>query len=133
MNYRNDAVYVNINGHRDWLPHDYHTARRLAGEADTAVIPWPQWYREKADYQAWLENLRTAQIDLLFVSRINLHGHIILPPLELAPFPIEREWADAHPEEFEKLGPEPVSQGTMPWNCVYRLRRRSAGFGVNTE
>jgi hypothetical protein len=120
--YRNEAIYVNTNRHRSWLPHDYHKARRLAGKSDTAAIPWPQWYREEADYQAWLKNLRAEQIDLLFVSRTNLHGRSSSRPDELLPFPIERIWADAHPEEFEYLGPQPATQGSIPWACVYRLR-----------
>jgi hypothetical protein len=119
---RNDAVYVNINRHRDWLPHDYHKARRLAGKSETAAIPWPQWSREEADYQFWLANLRAKQIDMLFVSRMNLHGRLYVRQDELPPFPIERTWADAHPEEFEKLGPQSATEGSIPWSCIYRLR-----------
>jgi hypothetical protein len=122
--YRNDAVYVNINRHRDWLPHDYHNARRLAGKSETAAIPWPQWYREEADYQSWLENLRANQIELLFVSRTNLHGRLYFRQDELPPFPIERTWAETHPEEFEYLGPKPATEGLIPWACVYRLREQ---------
>jgi hypothetical protein len=120
--YRNDAVYVNINRHRDWLPHDYHRARCLAGKSDTAAIPWPQWYREEADYQAWLDNLRAEQINLLFVSRTNLHGRLHTRHDGLPPFPIERTWADAHPEDFEYLGAKPATEESIPWACVYRLR-----------
>jgi hypothetical protein len=123
--YRNDVVYVNINRRRDWLPHDYHKARALAGQPDKAAIPWPEWNREEADYEAWLENLRTQQIDLLFVARTNLHGRLAALRGDLPPFPIERTWADTHPEEFEHLGPQPATRGLIPWACVYRLRNWS--------
>ncbi|MEO7652728.1 MAG: hypothetical protein ABIZ80_19890, partial [Bryobacteraceae bacterium] len=133
MNYGNDAVYVNINRHRDWLPHDYHKARCLTGKTDTAAISWPQWYREEANYQAWLGNLRTAKIDLLFVSRINLHGQLVALEGELPAFPIERTWADAHPDEFEDLGPHSVFMGSIPWARVYRLRELPENLGAVSE
>ena len=131
--YRNVVVYVNINRHRDWLPHDYHKARALAGQPDKAAIPWPQWYREEADYEAWLENLRTQRIDLLFVTRTNLHGRLAALRGDLPPFPIERTWADTHPEEFEHLGPQPATRGLVPWACVYRLRKRSGNSGSSAK
>jgi hypothetical protein len=123
-NHRNDAIYVNINRHRNWLPHDYHQARRRAGQPDTATIPWPQWYREEADYEAWLENLRAARIDFFFVSRTNLHGRPPTPDGGLPPFPIEKTWADAHSEEFEFLGPQSPEED-LSWARVYRLRERA--------
>jgi hypothetical protein len=131
--YRNDAVYVNINRHRDWLPHDYHKARALRGDTDKAAIPWPQWYREEAEYEAWLENLRAQRIDLLFVTRTNLHGRLADLRGDLPPFPIERTWADTHPDEFEYLGPQPATGGPVPWACVYRLRMKSGDRGASSE
>jgi hypothetical protein len=123
--FRNEAVYVNVDRHRDWLPHDYHAARRARGKSERSKIPWPQWYREQPDYRAWLDNLRFGKIDLLFVSRINLHGRHSEAPFELPEFPVERDWADSHPDEFEDLGPQPEMDGPIPWARVYRLRQSS--------
>jgi len=131
-NCRNDAIYVNINRHRNWLPHDYHEARRVAVSADTAAIPWPQWYRDQPDYEAWLDNLRAARIDLLFVSRINLQGRLVNLNGALPDFPVEATWADAHPEEFEFLGPKEAGD-PISWARVYRLRERPADFGATPE
>lgn len=131
--FRNDAFYVNVNRHRDWLPHDYHRARRLSGLTDKAAIPWPQWYREEANYESWLENLRWSRTDLLFVTRTNLHGRRLDLSGELPAFPIERAWADAHPEDFEFLGPPRAPEGNIPWACVYRLRKSPRDVGATLE
>ena len=52
----NDVRYINVNTHRDWLPHDYFLARQQTGERDLAAKPWPQWDRTQMDYAAWLDN-----------------------------------------------------------------------------
>jgi hypothetical protein len=129
---RNEVRYINVNAHRTWLPHDYHLARHNSGLIDKAEIPWPQWDREQTDYTAWLDNLRAAEIDLLFVSRVNLHGRIVELHGELPPFPIERRWADHHPEDFEDLGPQETA-GQIPWARVYRVRARASSGGAEPE
>lgn len=116
---RNEVEYVNINGHLDWLPHDYHRARRAGA---TARDPWPQWYRTEADFASWLTNLRRRRIEFLFVARENRHGRLEAGPESLPRFPIEKEWADAHPEGFVDLGPFRYPPGMIPWVRVYRVR-----------
>jgi hypothetical protein len=98
---RNDVRYINVDAHRDWLLHDYHRAARLRGSPN-----WPDtrpgWDRMHADYEAWLANLRAARIQMLVVARANPDEG----PHNLADrswFPIERVWADAHPETFQPL------------------------------
>jgi len=115
---RNQVEYVNINAHPDWLPHDYHRAR---GAGAPARDPWPQWYRTEADFESWLDNLRRQQIEFLFVARENRHGRLDLGPQTLAEFPIEKDWADTHPERFADLGPFRYPPGTIPWVRVYRV------------
>ncbi len=118
---RNHVEYVNINDHPDWLPHDYHRERLRRGQAGLAATPWPQWSRSIADYDAWMANLRSHRIDFLFIARENLHGRLDPAPGTLPPFPIERTWADAHPESFVDLGPFEYPIDTVPWVRVYRL------------
>jgi len=117
---RNDVQYININDHSDWLPHDYHRDRQRRGLFELAQDPWPQWYRSQADFESWLANLRAHRIELLFIGRENRHGRLetggVLPQ-----FPIERVWADAHPDTFVDLGPFQYPAGTIPWVRVYRL------------
>jgi hypothetical protein len=116
---RNEVYYVNINAHLDWLPHDYH--RHSAAALAPARDPWPQWYRTDADFDSWIANLRRRQIEFLFVARENRHGRVEPRPGELPRFPIEKDWADAHPEQFDDLGPFSYPPGTIPWVRVYRV------------
>ena len=119
---RNEVKYVNINDHLDWLPHDYHRQRRRAGRSDLASDPWPQWYPSEADFDAWMKNLHRHRIEFLFVARENRHGRLEPVPGELPAFPVERRWADAHPESFIDLGPYRYPPGVVPWVRVYRVR-----------
>ncbi|MDR3638100.1 MAG: glycosyltransferase family 39 protein [Isosphaeraceae bacterium] len=95
---RNEVRYVNVDAHRDWLMHDYH---RAAGYPAWPG-PRPGWDRLHPDYDAWLANLRAERIQLLVVTRANPNeGRHNIADRE--GFPIERVWADAHPETFEPL------------------------------
>ena len=115
---RNQVQYVNIDGHREWLLHDYHRAALERGEPN-----WPNsrpgWDRAEPDYQAWLGNLEAAGIQLLVVTRVNpAEGPHNVADAES--FPIERSWAEGHPESFEPL--YGVKEGD-PFFRLYRLRR----------
>ena len=119
---RNHVEYVNINAHRDWLMHDYHRESLSEGRGE-----WPNsrpgWDREQADYDAWLANLEARGIQLLVVTRVNPNeGPHNVADADL--FPIERQWADAHPESFEPLYGA-VEQD--PWFRLYRVRPRGGG------
>jgi hypothetical protein len=98
---RNDVRYVNVDEHRDWRMHDYHRRARLSG-APGWSSPWPTWDRQHPDYRAWRANLAAARIDLLVVASMG-RPRGSLPDEDDEGFPIERQWADAHPESFELL------------------------------
>jgi Dolichyl-phosphate-mannose-protein mannosyltransferase len=121
IGHRNDVEYVNIDHHPDWLPHDYHRERLRRGQSGLAADPWPQWYRSTANYDAWLANLRRRGIDFVFIARENRHGRLEVNAGMLPSFPIERRWADAHPESFVDIGPFEYPADIIPWVRVYRL------------
>ncbi len=101
MQLQNDVRYVNINSHAGFRLHDYHAASVARGESLSST-PTPDWDRREADEYAWIENLRRAEIDLLFIGHTNRSGglHNIH---DAEGFPIERTWADRHPEIFSLL------------------------------
>lgn len=102
-NLRNRVRYVNVNRHEGWLAHEYHAERRARGMTSIADSPWPGWYREEAEYEAWVENLRKEKITLLLVAMENQHGKATD---QVRPgWPVELKWAREHPERFEALGP----------------------------
>lgn len=98
---RNSVRYVNVDAHRGWLLHDYHRAAAARGRANWPH-PRPGWDRARPDYDAWLANLRAARIELLVVTRAdpNEGPHNIADALG---FPIERTWAERHPDAFAPL------------------------------
>ena len=126
---RNEVRYVNVDRHRDWLLHDYHREALRRGRGN-----WPNsrpgWDRIEPDFPAWVANLEAAEIQLLVVTRVNpAEGmHNIA---DADNFPIERRWADSHPERFEPLYGAAEND---PWFRLYRFRRsRSDGpRGVNS-
>lgn len=118
---RNEVHYVNIDGRPEWLPHDYHRDRRRHAGLPPARDPWPQWYRANADFAAWDADLRRRGVEFLFIARENRHGRLEDRPGELPPFPIEKAWADAHPERFTDLGPFRLPSDAIPWVRVYRV------------
>jgi hypothetical protein len=118
LDLRNQVSYVNINRHREWLLHDYHT-QAIADGRGLWPNSRPGWDREDPDYAAWLENIDAARIQLLVVTRVNLGegAHNAADPDN---FPIERGWADTHPERFEPI--YGAREGD-PWFRLYRVRR----------
>lgn len=95
---RNDVVYVNTDDHPDWRMHDYHRRAIEQGKSPWPT-PRPGWDREVRDESAWLANVRAAGIQFLVVTRADpREGPYDVHDPER--FPIERTWADAHPEIF---------------------------------
>jgi hypothetical protein len=96
---RNEVRYINVDRHRGWLLHNYHRAATAEGRPTWPDYPRPGWDREHPDYEAWLANLRAEGIELLVVAHVNpAEG-----PHNVADrdgFPIERSWAESHPEVF---------------------------------
>ncbi len=116
---RNDVRYVNVDRHTDWLLHDYQRDAIDSGVGPrTWNHPRPGWDRVHPDYDSWLANLRSQGIQLLVVTRANpTEGpHNIADPYG---FPIERGWADGHPESFEVLYGEREGD---PQFRLYRLK-----------
>ncbi len=95
---RHDVAYVNVNAHRDWRLHDYHR-EAIARGGPNWPDPYPGWDRLHPDYAAWLANLAAERIDFLFVARPDrAAGRYNIADRD--GYPIERVWADAHPEAF---------------------------------
>jgi hypothetical protein len=112
---RNEVRHVNVDAHRDWLLHDYHrdAVRNGRGPA-TWPYPRPGWDRFHPDYAAWRENLRAEGIQLLVVTSVDpFNGPHNVADREK--FPVERVWADAHPEVFEPVYADPLFR-------LYRVR-----------
>jgi hypothetical protein len=115
---RNEVRYVNIDRHRDWLMHDYHREAMARGQG-TWPDSRPGWDRSRPDEQAWLENLDAEGIQLLVVTQVNpAEGEHNVADAE--GFPIERRWADSHPERFVLLYD---LEGQDPWFRLYRVLR----------
>jgi hypothetical protein len=98
---RNEVRYVNVDSHRDWLLHDYHRIATAEGKPNWP-IPRPGWDRIHPDFEAWLANLESDGIQLLVVTHVNAAEG----PHNVADtdgFPIEKVWADSHPELFEPI------------------------------
>jgi Dolichyl-phosphate-mannose-protein mannosyltransferase len=98
---RNQVRYVNIDRHRNWLLHDYHRDAALRGDG-----LWPNsrpgWDRINPSYPDWVANLLAEQIQLLVVTHVNV-GEGPHNVADAEGFPIERQWAESHPERFEPL------------------------------
>ncbi len=93
----NRVAYVNVAGAPRDLLHDF--ARRLSPPGGGAAAPEPAPYREGADFDTWLRNLRADGSQVLFVAAM----YPIVQRNVTADdqgFPIERAWADAHPRLF---------------------------------
>jgi hypothetical protein len=116
---RNDVQYVNIDEHRAWLMHDYHRRACRQG-APSWPSPWPAWDREHPDYDAWRANLNALKIDLLVVASMG-RPKGGLPDEDAEGFPIERRWAEAHPDAFECL--YGAVEGDPKFR-IYRVRHR---------
>jgi hypothetical protein len=118
---RNQVRYINVDAHRDWLLHDYYREALSQGRG-TWPNPRPGWDRSDPDYSAWLRNLDAARIDLLAVTRVNPgEGSHNVADQEL--FPIERSWADSHPDRFVPLYGRIEND---PWFRLYRVRPPNA-------
>ncbi len=100
--------------------HDYHRAA-VARQAPTWPNARPGWDRAHPDFQAWLANLRDQKIQLIVVTRAN-PGEGQHNVADAQGFPIERTWADAHPDLFEPLY---GARQNDPWFRLYRLRGSS--------
>lgn len=118
---RNRVRYVNVNDHPTWLMHDYHRQAIARGRPLWPDYPRPGWDRLDPDYHAWLNNLRADGAQFLVVTRVN-PGEGPHNVFDAAGFPIERNWADSHPEAFQALYGEREGD---PWFRLYRVQPES--------
>jgi hypothetical protein len=118
---RNNVQYVNLDAHRGWLMHDYHRLARARG-TPTWPNPWPTWDRAHPDYAAWLENLHAAAIQFVVVASMGRPPGA-LPDEDREGFPIERRWAESHPESFQPV------YGVIEKDSKFRIYRVRPGTG----
>jgi hypothetical protein len=104
--FQNRVSYINIDRHFDWLYHDYARAERRNADYKPPDAPNPPYARQRGFREAWIQNLRRAEVDYFFVTRLS--------PLEIdnfrhndAGFPEEDEWARADPQMFQLVFENP--------------------------
>jgi len=123
----NRVVYVNTDGRPHWRLHDYDRAYRAgrfvprapalavssgelvslpprAGPRDDAIRP--RYQRMQGIREAWVDNLRRLQVDVVFVAALSAYEVDYVWHNE-AGFPIEDEWARADPGLFRLLYENP--------------------------
>jgi hypothetical protein len=107
----NRVRYVNVAGQLDDGLHDF--ARRLG--AGVGSNPEPALYRQGGTFDVWWRNLRSAGTEILFVQKMYplVQRNIAA---DADGFPVERRWADDHPERFSLLYASSSAR-------VYALRR----------
>ncbi len=102
----NDVRYINLDAHPDWLLHDYHRAAPGRGLPSTWPGTRPGWDRIRPSYSQWVANLDAAGIQLLVVTKADpVEGRF--NAFDAESFPVERAFADAHPERFRLLYADP--------------------------
>jgi 4-amino-4-deoxy-L-arabinose transferase-like glycosyltransferase len=89
----NVVRYVNVAGPPEARLHDFPRSPEPAANAEPAP------YRDGARYETWLGNLRATRTEVLFVAALDpiVRRNIAA---DADGFPVERTWADAHPEQF---------------------------------
>jgi hypothetical protein len=98
---RHRVITVNVDAHPDWQFHDYERAARKTG-ASPATIERPQFHRENAGPNAWIQNLKKQNVELLFCSTLE---PISAQFMKTTPdgFPIEVEWIRRRPAQFRLM------------------------------
>ncbi len=91
----NRVDYVNVAGDAGDRLHDF--ARRSGAGPAANAEPAP--YRDGADFDVWWRNLRAGDTQVLFVAALEpiVRRNVAADD---DGFPIERAWADAHPDRF---------------------------------
>jgi hypothetical protein len=122
---KNRVRYINVQGEADWLPHDHFRAQLRDGASLGTESAFPQWYRDRPDYEVWLRNLDALGVRWFLVARENFHGRPDAP-VGPPPFPVEYEWLTSNPQRFERLGPPARPDGVEPWAIAFRVKPRVA-------
>jgi hypothetical protein len=121
----NRVCYVNIDHHLEWKLHDYDRARRRrTGETESGALLLasssgvltpastdggtapdavrPRFERMHGYRDAWLRNLKSRGVTLLFISALSAY-EIDNVWHDAGGFPIESEWAQADPSSFRLI------------------------------
>jgi hypothetical protein len=98
----NHVNYIQINAHPTWQFHDFDRWLRQKANYQPPTTPKPDYYRRDPEYSAWLANLQTAEINVLFISTLSPDEAEYLWH-DPEGFPIEETWAEQHPGEFRRL------------------------------
>jgi hypothetical protein len=106
----NRVRYVNVAGEAGDALHDF-VRRAGVGPAST---PEPAFlYRSGGSFDVWWRNLRAYGAEVLYVSKVR-PIELLNMPVESDGFPVERRWADEHPERFSLAYDSPKAR-------VYRI------------
>jgi hypothetical protein len=103
----NRVTYVNVTGRSDDRLHDF--GRPPAHATGLPTTPEPTPYRDGAQFETWLHNLRAMRTDLLFVAAMDPIVRRNVAADEDG-FPVERAWADAHPALFSPRYASPAAR-----------------------
>jgi hypothetical protein len=90
--------YINVSGSLGLYFHDYACKNCAVGYS----TPEPAPYRRTLDIQEWWKNLRNAEADFLFITRLSEPELINIEHDEQG-WPLENIWADRHPELFDPV------------------------------
>ncbi|MEW6203074.1 MAG: hypothetical protein AB1546_13940 [bacterium] len=110
---KNRVVYVSVDRYAEWKFHDYVKIHKVVGDYSVPTSDRINFHRLGADYNDWLRNLEDADTDYLFVTVLHQtdRPHI---PHDSRGFPVERIWAEQHPETFQKVYENPTT-------AIYRI------------
>ena len=97
----NDVRYVNVAGTPGDRLHDF--------PCGSCAGPEPAPYRDGARFETWVANLRAARAEVLFVAAL-YPGVRRTIAADADGFPVERAWADAHPEIFTPRFASPAAR-----------------------
>lgn len=93
--FKNNVYYVSVNTVEPLQLHYFKQGRYRWGADFLELqrnLEAPENYRGHADYTVWQKNLTQRNVDYLFIYSLHQTKEII--------FPIEEEWARAHPLQF---------------------------------
>lgn len=118
-NFKNNVYYVSVNTIEPAKLHFFSNSRYSWGYEFLSLHKNLQEkgnYRFQADYSVWLNNLRSKETDYLLVYSLHQTKDII--------FPVEDEWAGAHPDLFKPA----FKNNTVH---IYKLNLPGLNPGIN--
>ena len=116
---RNEVRYINIDRHRDWLLHDYHREALSQGQG-TWPNSRPGWDRIRPRLSSLARQPRCRGHPAPGRHPRQSTTRAVHNIADAERFPIEKVWADSHPERFQPLYGQDERD---PWFRIYRVRR----------